>query len=94
MKKIRTSLTNIFSDTEQDLGVIGNVMDVSFKNIGLTAVTINTIDGKFTLQPAEPMVTFGGYENYYRTDTLKIAFAGGTGNLLLFMNIHTNPSQC
>jgi hypothetical protein len=94
MKKIRTEVLNIFKDQQLDVDGTKGVMDVSFENIGITDVTILTLGGKFTLTVGSPMLTFGGYEGYYRSDNLRVRFVGGTGSLNVYMNIHSNLNNC
>ncbi len=94
MLKIRTDITNYAKDSRLDMSVVEGAMDVSFENIGLTAVTIKTIGGSKTIAPGDPMLTWGGYPGYYRTDVINIIFATGKGRLIVYINKHVNFKDC
>jgi hypothetical protein len=94
-KLLNTDITNVSKNTNNiDIGKYPGVMDVSFENVGLTNVTIKTKTGSFTMAPGDPMMTWGGYRDYFRNDVLSVTFVGGTGSLNIYMNIHSNYGQC
>ncbi len=95
MKKIKTEIINIYKDSKSiDLSSYKGTMDVSFQNLGTTVATINTPGGKVVISPGDPLLTWGGYQGYFRTDIFTVTFAGGSGNLVLYMNQHYNMNDC
>lgn len=93
-KIIRTDVTNYGADATLDLGKIPGAMDVSFENVGAAIVTINTKAGSITLNPGDPMLTFGGYQGYFRNDFFNFVFGAGIKAFNVYINIHTNIDEC
>ncbi len=94
MKVLRTDVSNYFKDAGIDLKSIEGAMDISFENVGASVVRITTLSGFIDLSPGDPMLTWGGYDGYYRNDVLKFIFVGGTGNLVVYINKHINQNNC
>lgn len=93
-KIIVTDVQTINADQEIDLGINDGVMDISFLNQGTSTVVLKTKTGSFTLAVGDSMLTFGGYEGYYRQDVFDIEFGVGSNSLLVFSNIHQNIDHC
>jgi len=60
----------------------GKVIDFAFKNIGLSDVLLW---GIFPLAVGDGLISFSGYKDKIRKDSISISFTGGTGNLLVLI---------
>jgi len=93
-KIIVTDVQTITTNQAIDLGVNDGSMDISFLNQGTSTVVLKTKTGSFTLAVGDAMLTFGGYEGYYRNDIFNVEFGAGNNSLLVFSNIHQNIDNC
>lgn len=94
-KKIRTQSINVTEDFQFLADNYPGIMDMAFVNNGTSNCQIQPEGGVIrTLEPGDPLLTWGGYENYYRNDNINITFTGGTGELLIEMTIHQNFDPC
>ena len=79
-----------------DLAAIGGVIDFSIINPLASndlVITINGMAGQ-TLAAGDPMLMLGGYENCLRKDIITIAYTGGTGSAVCYMNKRVSRADC
>jgi hypothetical protein len=88
--KLQTLMMKFTAAGSMDLPRLEGVRDVSFLNPTATGTktAIITINGvQMQLEPGDPMLSLGGYDDCNRMDVIDISFTGsGTGNLLVFAN--------
>jgi hypothetical protein len=84
MQEIITVPVLILKDEQFEVEKFGDgkVIDFAFKNIGATAVLLW---GMFPLAVGEGLVSFPGYKDKIRKDSISISFTGGTGSLLVLI---------
>lgn len=58
------------------------IIDYAFKNIGSTDVLLW---GMFPLNAGDGLISFSGYKDKIRKDSISIEFTSGTGKLICFI---------
>lgn len=53
----------------------------------ITAAASAQLFGAKTLNPGDPMLSFGGYQGYAKIDTIPVTFTGGAGLLLIYITV-------
>lgn len=95
MKLIRTQNILVVKNDRIDLKKYPGCMDMAFRNDGSTDCFLQPEGGvQERIQPGDPLLTWGGYEGYYRNDSLSVTFTGGTGRLYIDLTIHVNYKDC
>lgn len=93
--KLYTQIVPFRKNGQLDLATYPGTMDIAFRNTGGSVVSITQNGGTAeVLQPGDPLLAWNGFEEYVRVDNLQVKFAGGTGELKVYLTINRDLKNC
>lgn len=80
-------------DVQKAVGKTGNsgfyCIDYAIEN-PISSTTAVQLFGQKTLNPGDPMLSFGGYQGFEKKDLIPITFTGGTGLIFVYITAVTD----